>query len=38
MDYNFEEPETVFILSRQEGKLFAKDCAIADIEKTLGLF
>jgi addiction module RelB/DinJ family antitoxin len=38
MDYNFEEPETVFILSRQEGKLFAKDCAIADIERTLGLF
>jgi addiction module RelB/DinJ family antitoxin len=38
IDYNFEEPETVFILSRQEGKLFAKDCAIADIEKTLGLF
>jgi DNA-damage-inducible protein J len=38
IDYNFEEPETVFILSRQDGKLFAKDCAIADIEKTLGLF
>jgi hypothetical protein len=38
IDYNFEEPETVFILSRQEGKFFAKDCVIADIEKTLGLF
>jgi DNA-damage-inducible protein J len=38
IDYNFEEPETVFILSRQNGKLFAKDCALADIEKTLGLF
>jgi antitoxin component of RelBE/YafQ-DinJ toxin-antitoxin module len=38
IDYNFEEPETVFILSRQDGKLFAKDCALADIEKTLGLF
>jgi addiction module RelB/DinJ family antitoxin len=38
IDYNFEEPETVFILSRQDGKLLAKDCAIADIEKTLGLF
>jgi hypothetical protein len=22
IDYNFEEPETVFILSRQDGKLF----------------
>jgi antitoxin component of RelBE/YafQ-DinJ toxin-antitoxin module len=38
IDYNFEEPETVFILSRQDGKLFAKDCALADIERTLGLF
>jgi DNA-damage-inducible protein J len=38
MDYNFEEPETVFILSRQDGKLFAKDCALADMERTLGLF
>jgi DNA-damage-inducible protein J len=38
IDYNFEEPETVFVLSRQDGKLFAKDCALADIERTLGLF
>jgi DNA-damage-inducible protein J len=38
IDYNYEEPKTVFILSRQDGKLFAKDCALADIEKTLGLF
>jgi antitoxin component of RelBE/YafQ-DinJ toxin-antitoxin module len=38
IDYNFEEPKTVFILSRQDGKLFAKDCALADIERTLGLF
>jgi antitoxin component of RelBE/YafQ-DinJ toxin-antitoxin module len=38
IDYNFEEPEMVFILSRQEGKLFAKDCILADIEKTLELF
>jgi antitoxin component of RelBE/YafQ-DinJ toxin-antitoxin module len=38
IDYYFEEPETVFILSRQDGKLFAKDCALADIERTLGLF
>jgi DNA-damage-inducible protein J len=38
MDYNFEEPETVFILSKQDGKLFAKDCALADIAEALGLF
>ncbi|MDR1625054.1 MAG: type II toxin-antitoxin system RelB/DinJ family antitoxin [Spirochaetia bacterium] len=38
IDYNFEEPQTLFILSRQDGKLFAKDCALADREKTLGLF
>jgi antitoxin component of RelBE/YafQ-DinJ toxin-antitoxin module len=38
IDYNFEEPEMVFILSRQDGKLFAKDCALADIKRTLGLF
>jgi addiction module RelB/DinJ family antitoxin len=38
IDYNFEEPEMVFILSRQDGKLFAKDCVLADIERTLGLF
>jgi len=38
IDYNFEEPETVFILSRQNGKLFVKDCPLPDIEKTLGLF
>jgi addiction module RelB/DinJ family antitoxin len=38
VDYNFEEPEMVFILSRQDGKLFAKDCALVDIERTLGLF
>ena len=38
IDYNFEEPETVFILSRQNGKLFVKDCALSDMEKTLGLF
>jgi hypothetical protein len=37
-DYNFEKPETVFVLSRQDGKLFVKDYALADIEKTLGLF
>jgi addiction module RelB/DinJ family antitoxin len=38
IDYNFEEPETVFVLSRQDGKLFAKDCAFTTIERTLGLF
>jgi antitoxin component of RelBE/YafQ-DinJ toxin-antitoxin module len=38
IDFNFEEPETVFVLSRQDGKLFAKDCAFTNIERTLGLF
>jgi addiction module RelB/DinJ family antitoxin len=38
IDYNFEEPKTVFVLSRQEEKLFAKDCALTNIERTLGLF
>jgi len=38
LDYNFEEPDTVFILSRKDGKLFVKDCDLADIGRTLGLF
>ncbi|MFP3089360.1 type II toxin-antitoxin system RelB/DinJ family antitoxin [Treponema sp. TIM-1] len=38
IDYNFEEPETVFILSRQKGKLFVKDCDLAGIAETLELF
>ncbi|GHV59419.1 hypothetical protein AGMMS49579_27020 [Spirochaetia bacterium] len=38
IDYNFEKPESVFILSRQKGKLIAKDCNLTDIGKTLELF
>jgi antitoxin component of RelBE/YafQ-DinJ toxin-antitoxin module len=38
IDYNFEEPNSVFILSRKDGKLFVKDCSLTDIAKTLELF
>ena len=37
-DYNFEEPDSVFILTRKDGKLFVKDCNLAEIIKTLELF
>jgi DNA-damage-inducible protein J len=35
IDYNFEEPDSVFIVSRKDGKLFVKDCNLAGISKTL---
>jgi hypothetical protein len=38
IDYNFEEPDNVFILSRKDGKLIVKDCTLSDIAKTLELF
>ncbi|GHV87452.1 hypothetical protein AGMMS50255_7480 [Spirochaetia bacterium] len=38
IDYNIEEPDSVFILSRKDGKLLVKDCKLADIAKTLELF
>jgi antitoxin component of RelBE/YafQ-DinJ toxin-antitoxin module len=38
IDFNYEEPDSVFILSRKDGKLFVKDCRLADIAKTLELF
>ena len=38
LDYNFEEPDNVFILSRQEGKLFIKDCNLAGVSETLERF
>jgi addiction module RelB/DinJ family antitoxin len=38
IDYNFEEPDNVFILSRKDGKLIVKDCKLAEIAKTLELF
>jgi DNA-damage-inducible protein J len=38
LDYNFEEPDSVFILSRRDGKLFVKDCNLNEISETLELF
>jgi len=37
-DYNFEEPDNVFILTRKGGKLFVKDCHIAETGKVLERF
>jgi DNA-damage-inducible protein J len=38
LDYNFQEPDSVFILSRRNGKLFVKDCNLSEISKTLERF
>ena len=38
LDYNFEEPDSVFILSRKDGKLLVKDCKLNNISETLELF
>jgi len=38
LDYNFEEPDSVFILSRRDGKLFVKDCDLANIRETMEHF
>jgi antitoxin component of RelBE/YafQ-DinJ toxin-antitoxin module len=38
LDYNFEEPDSVFILSRKGGKLLVKDCDLSGISRTLELF
>jgi addiction module RelB/DinJ family antitoxin len=38
IDYNFDEPDNVFILTRKDGKLFVKDCNLAGISETLGSF
>ena len=38
IDYNFEEPDSVFILSRKDGKLIIKDCALSEINKILERF
>jgi len=35
LDYNFEEPENVFILTRKDGKLIVKDCNLTGIRETL---
>jgi len=38
LDYNYEEPDTVFILHRKNGKLIVKDCKLASIKKTMEKF
>jgi DNA-damage-inducible protein J len=35
LDYNFDEPDNVFILTRIDGKLFVKDCNLSGIEPVL---
>lgn len=37
-DYNFDEPDSVFILSRRDGKLIVKDCNLTGIPETLERF
>ena len=37
-DYNFEEPDSVFILSRIDDKLIVKDCKFAEIPSMLESF
>ena len=31
IDYNFDEPDNVFILARKDDKLFVKDCKLSNI-------
>jgi len=38
LDYNFDEPDSVFILSRRGDKLLVKDCKLDKISQTLELF
>jgi DNA-damage-inducible protein J len=38
IDFNFDEPENVFILTRKDNKLFVKDCNLNNISKTLRNF
>ena len=38
LDYNFEEPDSIFVLKRKDGKLFVKDCHISKISEVLGSF
>ena len=38
LDYNFEEPDSVFILSRRDRKLFVRDCNLNGILETLECF
>ena len=38
IDYNYDEPENIFILSRNNGKLIVKDCMLTEITTTLESF
>ena len=38
LDYNFDEPDSVFILSRRDGKLFVKDFDLGNIRETMEHF
>jgi DNA-damage-inducible protein J len=38
LDYNFDEPDNVFILTRKDGKVFVKDCNLSCISETLESF
>ena len=38
LDYNFDEPDNVFVLTRKDGKLYVKDCNLDGIPETLGSF
>ena len=38
LDYNLDEPDNVFILTRKDGKLFVKDCNLNGISETLESF
>jgi len=38
IDYNFDEPDSVFIISRKNGKLIIKDCNLIEITATLERF
>ncbi|MDR2630161.1 MAG: hypothetical protein LBC60_04490 [Spirochaetaceae bacterium] len=38
IDFDFEEPDSVFITTFKNGTMFVKDCQIDDLQKTLELF
>jgi hypothetical protein len=38
IDFDFEEPDSVFITTNKNGEMLIKDCAVSDLQKTLELF
>jgi calcineurin-like phosphoesterase family protein len=38
LDYNFEEPNNTFVLSKRDGKVLVKDCNLSSIYETLERF